>query len=101
MPLVQPVLHLNRNLTATQELILGSNPQRYYVLIVNDSDSTAYISLGKPAVANEGIRLNASGGSFEINLTNPYYGEIYAVSTGASKKLMITEISKEGAGVPA
>jgi len=86
-----PVLHLVKSLTATQEKILDNNPARRYCLLVNDSDSVAYIKLGVPAVANEGIRLNASGGSFEINATNLWAGEIYAVSTGASKKLMITE----------
>lgn len=85
------VLHLVKLLTATQEKILDNNPARRYCLLVNDSDSVCYIKLGVPAAANEGIRLNASGGSFEINTTNLWSGEIYAISTGASKRLMITE----------
>lgn len=84
-------LHRNINLTTTQEEVLGENPERRYALLVNDSDSDAYIALGIPAVANTGIRLNAGGGSYEINATNLYTGRIYAISTGATKKLMITE----------
>jgi hypothetical protein len=50
-----------------------------------------YVSLGIPAVVNEGIRLNGSGGYFEINLSNPWHGRIYAVSSANDKKLMVTE----------
>jgi len=90
---MEKAVHLSMNLNTTQEKILGSNPQRRYVLLVNDSDSVAYIGLGVTAVANQGIRLNANGGSYEINLTNPFHGEIYGVSAGVTKRLTITEIS--------
>lgn len=91
MPNYVNVLNINRNLTTTQELLLGVNPSRQYCLIVNDSDTVCWISLGKPAAANTGIRLNAYGGSFEINAINPYFGDIYAVSGAATKKIMVTE----------
>jgi len=91
MALNVPSLDLAISLTATQQEILPNNPQRTYALLVNDSDAVAYISLGKPAEANRGIRLNASGGSYEINLTNPYKGRIYAISTGAAKTLLVVE----------
>ncbi len=93
MPLSERAVHLNKNLTTTQEEIVPNNPERRYCLLVNDSDSTAYISLGIPAVANQGIRINANGGSYEINLTNPFSGQIYAVSIGTTKRMMITEMS--------
>lgn len=84
-------VHLNINLTTTQQEVLPANPGRSYALLVNDSDSVAYINLGGPAAANQGIRLNANGGSYEINSTNLFKGRIYAISTGATKKLMVTE----------
>lgn len=84
-------VHLNVNLTTTQAKILVENPLRSYALLVNDSDSVAYISLGVEAAANQGIRLNASGGSYEINSTNKFAGEIYGISTGVTKRLMVTE----------
>jgi hypothetical protein len=84
-------LHLNINLGTTQREILADNPARVYCLLLNDSTSVMYVSLGIPAVVNEGIRLNGSGGYFEINLTNPWLGRIYAVSSAADKKLMVTE----------
>jgi len=85
-------LHININLTTTQQEILGDNPERRYALFVNDSDSVMYLSLGIPAAANTGIRLNSSGGSFEINSTNLFRGRVYGISTAATKKLMVTEV---------
>ena len=93
MPIGERAVHRNIFLTATQEQISPVNPARRYLLIVNDSDTVAYLALGIPAVANQGIRLNASGGSYEINFTNPFTGAIHAISLGATKKLMVTEIS--------
>ena len=84
-------LHLNLSLTTTQQEVLGENPKRIYCLLLNDSTSVMYISLGVTAVANQGIRLNGSGGYFEINSTNPWLGRIYAVSSANNKILMVTE----------
>ena len=93
MALVERVLLLNPDLTATQAKVLPANPVRKHALFVNDSDAIAYLSLGSPAAANQGIRLNASGGSYELNVTNLYHGDIYAISVGATKRLCITEVS--------
>ncbi len=45
---------------------LAANPGRRAALIVNDSTQTIWIKVGEAAVANEGIRLNANGGSYYI-----------------------------------
>ena len=45
---------------------LAANPGRRAALIVNDSTQTIWIKIGEDAVANEGIRLNANGGSYYI-----------------------------------
>ncbi len=45
---------------------LAANPGRRAALIVNDSTQTVWIKIGEDAVANEGIRLNANGGSYYI-----------------------------------
>lgn len=89
----EKAVHLAIDLTTTQEKILAGNPRRRYVLLVNDSDTNCYLSLGVSATVNQGIRLNSGGGSYEINLTNPFYGALYAVSGGATKRLSITEVS--------
>jgi len=91
--MAEKAVHRNVSLGVASELILGRNTYRRHALLVNDSDAVIYLNLGSTAVANEGIRVNASGGSYEINLDNAYFGEVHAVATGAAKKLMVTEVS--------
>jgi len=40
---------------------------------------------------NKGIRLNAAGGSFEINSTNVFQGIVYAISTSGAKNIVVME----------
>ena len=70
---------------------LTLNASRKYALIVNDSANVVYIKLGATAVLNTGIRLNAYGGSYEINETNLYTGVIDCISSVASQTLLVTE----------
>ena len=92
---------VNRNINDAPAIIgtsssrvLLANPRRYLCILQNDSDTTIYINLGKAAALNRGTRLNANGGSYEINLTNPFFGEIFAISNAATKTLLITEASQ-------
>ncbi len=73
---------------------LPANPTRVYALFINDSDTVIYLIIGEMNTgANNGIRLGANGGSYEmvkgINLSRE---TVYAVTTtGSSKRLLITE----------
>ena len=62
--------------------ILAANANRKFAIFVNDSTSIQYLALGGTATANSGIRLNPTGGSFEINATNLYTGIITGITTG-------------------
>ena len=46
--------------------ILNEDTSRRGAIIVNDSDTTIYLAIGKTAVAHKGIRLNAEGGVLVI-----------------------------------
>lgn len=82
----------------TEQEILAHNRHRRFALICNDSADVVYICLAdKPAVVNEGIRLNALGGSYEIGSTNMYRGAVHAVSA-AGGVVTVTEVD-EGASV--
>ena len=83
--------HRDFTCTATQQIISDENLLRQYCLMVNDGDADIYLGLDMPAEANKGIRLNANGGSYEINLTNPFKGRIYAIGDATGPKLMLTE----------
>jgi len=77
--------------TTTQAVILGSNPARRYVLLVNDGNEIIYLGMGKPAEVNRGIRLNSGGGNYEINLTNPFFESIHAIAAANTSPLAVTE----------
>jgi len=81
-------IDLKLTLSATQQRVLGKNPARVYALLVNDGADDIYLGMGISATANRGVRLNAGGGSYEINLINPWQGEIYAVSAGTPALLI-------------
>ena len=71
----------------------AANANRKYLLLVNDSDEVVYVKLGAAAVLNQGIRLNASGGSYEMSgaLGNLYTGAVNAICASGSKTLLVTE----------
>jgi len=66
---------------------------RKAIILINDSDETIYLKIGVAAVMNEGIRLNANGGSYEMSkeLGNLSTDAINAISASGTKNLMITE----------
>jgi len=74
---------------ATDTTILASNADRKKAIIVNDSDEVIYLNLSATAVMNEGIRLNANGGSY---IEEMYTGEISGICASGSKNVTITEI---------
>lgn len=76
---------------ATSTAVLSQNTDRKYLGLVNDSDEEIYLSLSGTAVINEGIRLNASGGAFELISTDMYIGAITAICASGSKNLTVTE----------
>lgn len=77
-------------------LVLDSNPRRKRALFINDSDTAIYLFKGPPvgAAINAGIRLNASGGSWEETPDTLGYlwrGPFSAITSAATKVLAITE----------
>mgnify|MGYP000179793687 CR=1 FL=1 len=74
--------------------ILASSSTRTELEIVNDSDEVVYLALGDYAEMNEGIRLNASGGSWNGQKSNGdvYTGTVYAICSSGSKVICVTEL---------
>lgn len=90
LPSVSSATPTNVTVGVASTTVLAANANRKFAVFVNDSDTTIYLSLSGTAVMNEGIRLNASGGSYEINLTNLYLGVITAICVAAGKNLTVT-----------
>jgi len=75
-------------------ICLRDNPNRRKVTIINDSDTTVYLSKFQEAVVNAGIRINAAGGVMidePDNLGYIYTGPWSAISGGAAKNITIIE----------
>ncbi len=70
--------------------IAAANPARVELFVCNDhATNVVYLALGAAAVANQGIRLNAGGGSAVIS---SFTGQVNAIATGASTTVTVTEV---------
>lgn len=74
--------------------VMPPNPKRVHALFQNNhATQIIWLKLDTPAALYEGIRLNPLGGFYEITLSNPWLGRVYAIADGATTRLMITEVS--------
>jgi hypothetical protein len=89
LPITTPT-HTTVAVTTASGAALAANSDRLYALLVNDSDEVIYLKFGADAVANEGIRLNANGGSYEMSSAggNLYTGAINAIHGGTGNKVL-------------
>lgn len=93
-PLVWPVESVTDTKVAvglTTTEVLAANPSRADAVFVNDSNRIIYLARGNDAVLNQGIRLNAEGGNYEINRDNLFLGAINAIAEGGAKNLTVSE----------
>lgn len=80
--------------SSTSTKVCDENPGRGELTIVNDSSNVIYLALSTDgaaptAVANSGIRLNASGGSYT---TNSYTGIVHALAMTGTSVVTVTEV---------
>ncbi|CAM5999297.1 unnamed protein product [Sphagnum balticum] len=76
----------------TSTLLLPASSGRVYAVIVNDGSEPVYLAMtgGGAAVANSGVRLNADGGSYEINFLNQYVGAIYGITATSTSNVTVS-----------
>lgn len=76
----------------TSVVLANANTNRRYMAIFNDGDnSNAYLGLGVVAELNKGVRLNPSGGAYEITALNLTIGTISAITAIASQNITWVE----------
>lgn len=86
--------HTAVNATTSTGQLIAANTSRKYLLIENDSDTVVYIKLGAAAVLNQGIRINGSGGYYEMSsqFGNLYTGAVNVIHGGSGNKaVLLTE----------
>lgn len=67
--------------------VLSADDNRKWAALYNSSDEAIYLGMGAAAVANKGIYLAASGGSYIIDENNRFTGSINAICASGSKNL--------------
>jgi len=76
-------------------LVLAANADRMWFRITNDSSDKIYLSLGDPAIYNDGIPLEPKGGIFEMPCGESLWkGAIYGISRGKTKNACVCEGSE-------
>ena len=83
--------HIAEDIAITSTQVIAENHQRVWLLLVNDSDETIYVKFGAAAVLNEGIRLNAEGGSLEISYETGFIDgrAVNAIHGGSGTKRLL------------
>lgn len=78
------------NVTSVNQIAVPANPNRVCLVLCNDSDTTIYIGIGESVAANNGIRLNANGGSITISRWGSIFstGDIHAIHGSAGAKVL-------------
>jgi len=75
-------------------VVIPADANRRYALFINDSDTVIYLNFGGVSAINQGIRLNANGGSYEMSAQfgNLYTGAVNANHGGGAvdKRLLVT-----------
>ena len=79
-------------------VLLATTSNRIYASFVNDCSSVVYLTLDDVPSGNANIvhdiRLNANGGSWEINQNNLYTGAVRATSTAVCD-ILVTESTNQ------
>lgn len=71
--------------TNESQILLPVTPERKQLTLINNSSNRIiYLNYGATASLDSGIALYPNGGSYEINLSNPYKGLISGISDGSA-----------------
>lgn len=98
MPLaMHPKKYTGTSKSSTNQVV-AANGDREYLIVINDSDTICYLAFGEAAVANSGVRLNASGGAYEMSraLGNLDTRAVNSINGTGDKTLCGTEASRGG-----
>jgi hypothetical protein len=87
------------DITTKGVLVASRTDRRRFWVAVNASDTPLYLAFRDaadnngecPAEAGKGIYLAPNGGAAELNNTNMYYGEIWAIHGGSGSKRLCVQ----------
>lgn len=78
----------------TNTLLLAANANRQGLIVVNSGSNAVYLAMGSNATATvgTGIYLGPSGGSFQFDANYKWQGAIYAIASGGTSVVTISEL---------
>ena len=90
--ITKQMVHTSVSVGTGSTTALAANGDLVWILLENDSDEVIYIAFGTAAVLNQGIRLNAEGGSLELSYETGFidHRQINAICASGSKNLLVT-----------
>lgn len=65
-------------------LAIATTTERMGIDFINDSSSVIYLGLGVNAQGGQGIRINANGGNYPVEITNLFTGSIYCIASSTA-----------------
>jgi len=77
--------------------VVGSNPDRLGLLILNLSNNTVFVGIENNVSTTNGIRLGANGGSVAFNVTDDGMIQtraLYGIATGAGSQIYVLSLSR-------
>jgi hypothetical protein len=83
--------------------VFGNDPERVFVLLVNLSANTIYVSFDTNVSSTNGILLAANGGSLEMDVRSDLIfpiRAIYALAAGAGSMLYVLTMRRDFAPPP-
>ena len=82
----------NVSVGTSSTAIVAANTARRYLVLVNSGSYPVFLGIGATAVADKGIYLAPSGGSYEINEHNLFVKGINGIAVGGSSNVTVTEV---------
>lgn len=82
------------NVKTVATKVADADDYRKFWACTNASNEPIYLALHTTAESGKGVYLAPNGGAFELNNTNMYYGEIWAIHGGAGSKTLCVQPGK-------
>lgn len=92
----------NPTVGTSAEELLGGDPERVQVIVVNLSANIVYLGFRSDTSSSKGIRLNANGGSLSMAVDDDGIlttRQLFALASGAGSQLYVLSMRRESLSI--
>ena len=79
---------------STSTTSLAADPQRKFLLLINDSDTNIYCKFGATAIVHQGVLLVANGGGLLLDTTGVTQQAMNCITLSGSNKVLLVNTGK-------